>query len=154
MFGGKVASFNADKAKAIPGVTHVVQISGGIAVVAENYWAASQGAQALQVTWDEGPLAKLSSADINKKQAELAQQPGKVARNDGNADGRRPKGAASGRPEFERVFEAPFLAHACMEPMNCTADVKADGVTSTCRRRGRPRRSRRRWRRRADRPTR
>ena len=86
VFGGKVASFNADKAKAITGVTHVVQISGGIAVVAENYWAASQGAQALQVTWDEGPLANLSSADINKKQAELAQQPGKVARNDGNAE--------------------------------------------------------------------
>ncbi len=87
VFGGKVASFNADKAKAIKGVTHVVQISGGIAVVGDNYWAASQGAQALQVTWDEGPLANLSSADINKKQAELAQQPGKVARNDGNADG-------------------------------------------------------------------
>ena len=65
---------------------NVVQISGGIAVVADNYWAASQGAQALQVTWDEGPLATLSAPTINKKQAELAQQPGKVARNDGNAD--------------------------------------------------------------------
>jgi len=132
VFGGKVASFNADKAKAIKGVTHVVQISGGIAVVAENYWAASQGAQALQVTWDEGPLANLSSADINKKQAELAQQPGKVARNDGNADGvleaARKAGPSGPAKSFERVFEAPFLAHACMEPMNCTADVKADSV--------------------------
>src|SRR4030095_11029437 len=60
VFGGKVASFNADKAKAIKGVTHVVQISGGIAVVGENYWAASQGAQALQVTGEEGSLAKTS----------------------------------------------------------------------------------------------
>jgi isoquinoline 1-oxidoreductase beta subunit len=120
VFGGKVASFNADKAKAITGVTHVVPISGGIAVVGENYWAASQGAQALQVTWDEGPLANLSSADIAKKQAELAQQPGKVARNDGNAE--------AATKNIERVFEAPFLAHACMEPMNCTADVKADSV--------------------------
>jgi isoquinoline 1-oxidoreductase beta subunit len=118
VFGGKVASFNADKAKAIKGVTHVVAISGGIAVVGENYWAASQGAQALQVTWDEGPLANLSSADIARKQAELAQQPGKVARNDGNAEA-----AVKG---IERTFEAPFLAHATMEPMNCTADVKAD----------------------------
>ncbi len=130
VFGGKAASFNADKAKAIKGVTHVVQISGGIAVVAENYWAASQGAQALQVTWDEGPLANLSSAEINKKQAELAQQPGKVARNDGNAeaalDPRRSGPTGPPARTFERVFEAPFLAHACMEPMNCTADVKAD----------------------------
>ena len=88
VFGGKVASFNADKAKAVPGVTHVVQISSGVAVVADNYWAASQGAQALEVTWDEGPLAKLTSAEIMKQYAELAQQPGKVARNDGNADAR------------------------------------------------------------------
>jgi isoquinoline 1-oxidoreductase beta subunit len=130
VFGGKVASFNADKAKAIKGVTHVVPISGGIAVVGENYWAASQGAQALQVTWDEGPLANLSSAEINRKQAELAQQPGKVARNDGNAeaalDPRRSGPTGPPARTFERVFEAPFLAHACMEPMNCTADVKAD----------------------------
>ena len=95
-----------------------------------NYWAASQGAQALQVTWDEGPLANLSSAEINKKQAELAQQPGKVARNDGNAeaalDPRRSGPTGPPARTFERVFEAPFLAHACMEPMNCTADVQAD----------------------------
>jgi len=132
VFGGKVASFNADKAKAVKGVTHVVQISSGIAVVAENYWAASQGAQALQVTWDEGPLARLSSAEIRRKQEELAQKPGKVARNDGDAEAalNPQRSGPTGPPArtFERVFEAPFLAHACMEPMNCTADVKADSV--------------------------
>ena len=122
VFGGKVASFNADKAKAIPGVRHVVQISTGIAVVADNYWAASKGAQALEVKWDEGPLAKLNSADITRKYAELAQQPGKVARNDGDTAAAL-KGAAK---SFERVYEVPFLAHATMEPMNCTADVRAD----------------------------
>ena len=122
VFGGKVASFNADKAKAVPGVKHVVQISNGVAVVADNYWAATKGAQALEVKWDEGPLATLNSADIMKKYAELAKQPGKVARNEGDADA-----ALAGAPKkFERVFEAPFLAHATMEPMNCTADVKAD----------------------------
>jgi isoquinoline 1-oxidoreductase beta subunit len=130
VFGGKVASFNADKAKSIKGVTNVVQITGGIAVVAENYFAASQGAQALEVTWNEGPLANLTSAEIAKKQAELAQQPGKVARNDGNAeaalDARRAGPTGPPARTFERVFEAPFLAHACMEPMNCTADVRAD----------------------------
>jgi isoquinoline 1-oxidoreductase beta subunit len=123
VFGSKVASFNADKAKAIPGVRNVVQISGGVAVVADNYWAASQGAQALQVKWEDGALAKLNSADIIKRYAELAQQPGKFARNDGNAE----TGLAASPRKFERVFEAPFLAHACMEPMNCTADVRADG---------------------------
>jgi isoquinoline 1-oxidoreductase subunit beta len=122
VFGGKVASFTGDKATAIPGVRHVVQISTGIAVVADNYWAASKGAQAVDVKWDEGSLSKLNSADITKKYAELAQQPGKVARNDGDTAAAL-KGAAK---SFERVYEVPFLAHATMEPMNCTADVAAD----------------------------
>jgi isoquinoline 1-oxidoreductase beta subunit len=122
VFGGKVASFNADKAKAVPGVKHVVQISSGVAVVADNYWTASKGAQALEVVWDEGKLATLSSADIMKKYADLAKQTGKVARNQGNADA----ALASAPNKFERIFEAPFLAHATMEPMNCTADVKGN----------------------------
>ena len=122
VFGGKVARFNADKAKAVPGVKNVVQITNGVAVVADDYWSASRGAQALEVTWDEGPLAKLTSADILAKYRELAQQPGKVARNDGNADS-----TIASSKSFERTFEAPFLAHATMEPMNCTADVRADG---------------------------
>ena len=122
VFGGKVASFNADKAKAVPGVKHVVQISTGVAVVADGYWAASNGAKALQVTWDEGPLANLSSAEITKRYADLASKPGVNARNDGNFD----TAFAGGAKKFERVFEAPYLAHACMEPMNCTANVTAD----------------------------
>jgi isoquinoline 1-oxidoreductase beta subunit len=121
VFGGKVASFNADKAKAVPGVRHVVQISTGIAVVADNYWVASKGAQALEITWDEGALAKLTTADILQKQIDLAKQPGKVARNNGDVDAAMKTDMA-----FERTFEAPFLAHATMEPMNCTADVRAD----------------------------
>jgi isoquinoline 1-oxidoreductase subunit beta len=122
VFGGKVESFNADKAKAVPGVRNVVKISSGIAVVADNYWAASKGAQALDVKWNEGPLANLSSADIMKKYATLAEQTGKIARNDGDA----PAAVKGNSRAFERVFEVPFLAHACMEPMNCTADVRAD----------------------------
>ena len=122
VFGGKVARFNADKAKAVPGVTQVVQISTGVAVVADNYWSASRGAQALDITWDEGPLATLTTAEILTRYKELAQMPGKVARNDGNADT-----AIANSKSFERTFEAPFLAHATMEPMNCTADYRADG---------------------------
>jgi isoquinoline 1-oxidoreductase beta subunit len=122
VFGGKVESFNADKAKAVPGVRNVVKISSGVAVVADNYWAASKGIQALEVKWNEGPLANLTSADIRKKYASLAEQPGSVARNNGDAQSEIKNNTRS----FERVFEAPFLAHACMEPMNCTADVRAD----------------------------
>jgi isoquinoline 1-oxidoreductase beta subunit len=122
VFGGKASSVNADKAKAVPGVRHVVSISTGVAVVADNYWAASKGAQALDVKWDEGQLAQLNSADIMKRYAALAEQPGKVARSDGDATAAF-KGS---KRSIERVFEAPFLAHATMEPMNCTADVQAD----------------------------
>ena len=121
VFGGKVDSFNADKAKAVAGVRNVVKISSGVAVVADNYWAASKGAAALDVKWNEGALANLNSADIMKKYVALAEQPGKVARNDGDANAAVKGNAKS----FERVFEVPFLAHACMEPMNCTADVSS-----------------------------
>jgi isoquinoline 1-oxidoreductase beta subunit len=122
VFGGTVETFNADKAKGVPGVRNVVKISSGIAVVADSYWAASKGVQALEVKWNEGPLASLSSADIIKKYAALAEQPGKIARNEGDA----PAATKDNARSFERVFEVPFLAHACMEPMNCTADVRAD----------------------------
>jgi len=122
VFGGTVAAFTADKANAVPGVQHVVRISSGIAVVADTYWAASKGVQALEVKWDEGKLATLNSAGILKHYAELAEQPGKIARNDGDA-----LGALKGAKTIERVFQVPFLAHATMEPMNCTADVRPDG---------------------------
>ena len=122
VFGGTVESFNADKAKAVAGVRHVIRISSGVAVVADSFWAASKGAQALEVKWNEGPLANLSSEEIMKKYAALAEQPGKFARNDGDA----PAALKGNVRSFERVFEVPFLAHATMEPMNCTADARAD----------------------------
>jgi len=123
VFGGRVQSFDAAKANAVAGVRHVVQISSGVAVVADNYWAATKGVQALTVTWNEGPLANLSSAELRTKYAALAEQAGKVARNDGDV-----AAALKGSPRtFERVYEVPFLAHATMEPMNCSADVRADG---------------------------
>jgi isoquinoline 1-oxidoreductase beta subunit len=127
VFGGSVASFDAAAARAVPGVRHVVQVSGGVAVVADGYWAASKGAQALRVTWNDGPLAKLSTDDIRRRYAELAQKPGAVGRSDGDADALFERGLVpDGVRIVERVFEAPFLAHACMEPMNCTAHVRAD----------------------------
>jgi isoquinoline 1-oxidoreductase beta subunit len=127
VFGSRLASFDASKAKAVPGVKHVIAVTNGVAVVADDYWSASKGAQALEVKWDEGALATLSSAAIKSRYVALAEQPGKVARNDGNAESALAAGAAARGKVVERVYEAPFLAHACMEPMNCTADVRADG---------------------------
>lgn len=122
VFGGKVKSFNADKAKAIKGVKHVVQIDRGIAVVADGYWPAKLGRDALEVTWDEGPLANLDSVEQGREYAELAKQPAAEAHNVGDVAATLEKAKV-----MEAVYELPFLAHATMEPMNAVADVRADG---------------------------
>jgi isoquinoline 1-oxidoreductase subunit beta len=121
VFGGKVASFDAAKAKAIPGVKDVIQISNGVAVIADNTWTAMQGRRALEVQWDEGPNAKLTSAEISKLLMDAAAKPGAVARKEGDVDA----GLAGAATKIEMDYEVPFLAHATMEPMNCTADVRA-----------------------------
>lgn len=121
VFGGKVASFDATKARAVAGVKQVVQVSNGIAVVAENTWAAMEGRRALTVNWDEGPVASASSASIREMFARLAQQPGVEARRVGD-----PAAAlASAARRVDAVYEAPYLAHAPMEPLNCVARVSA-----------------------------
>ncbi len=122
VIGGKVASFDATKAKAMPGVRHVVQVDAGVAVVADGYWAAKTARDALVVQWDAGAKSGLSSAGIRAALAERLKQPGLVARNEGDVTTAKP--AAT----LEAVYEAPYLAHACMEPMNCTASVTAGGV--------------------------
>jgi isoquinoline 1-oxidoreductase subunit beta len=122
VIGGKVASFDATRAKAVPGVKQVVEISNGVAVLADNTWSAMEGRRALQIQWDEGPNANTSSAGIRKMFADLAEKPGAVARKDGDAE----SALASAAKKFEAVYEAPYLAHAPMEPMNCTADVRSD----------------------------
>ncbi len=122
VFGGKVASFDATKAKAVRGVKEVIQISTGVAVVADNTWNAMEGRRALEVKWDEGANASLTSAGISKLFAEHAEKPGAVARKEGDASAAM-GGAAK---KITAVYEAPYQAHVTMEPMNCTADVRAD----------------------------
>jgi isoquinoline 1-oxidoreductase beta subunit len=122
VFGGKVASFDATKAKAVPGVKNVVEISRGIAVVADNTWSAMQGRRALDIKWDEGSNAGANSENISKLFAEQMDKTGAEARKEGDA-----ASALSGAAQkIEAVYEAPYLAHATMEPLNCTADVRAD----------------------------
>jgi isoquinoline 1-oxidoreductase subunit beta len=122
VFGGKVKTFDASKAKAVPGVRHVVAIDRGVAVVADGYWPALKGRQALTVEWDEGPLATLDSRTQREQYAELARKPGVVARKEGDAADALGKAAK----KLEAVYELPYLAHATMEPLNCVADVRAD----------------------------
>jgi isoquinoline 1-oxidoreductase beta subunit len=122
VFGGKALSFDATGPKGVMGVRHVVQVSSGVAIVADSFWAALNGRKALTVTWDEGPQAHLSSAVISREYATLAKQPGQVARNDGDAE----KVLAAGGRTLEATYEVPFLEHACMEPMNATAHVTPD----------------------------
>ena len=123
VFGGKVASFDATKAKAVPGVKQVVPISNGVAVIADNTWSAMEGRRALQVQFDEGANAGASSASIRKLFADLAEKPGAVARKQGDAEA----ALASAGKRVEAVYEAPYLAHAPMEPLNCVAHVRPDG---------------------------
>lgn len=123
VFGGKVASFDAAKAKGVPGVKDVVQVSAGVAVVADHTWAAMEGRKALTVKWDEGPNASLTSAIIRARMAQLAEKPGAVGKTAGDA----PAALAKAAKKVEAVYEAPYLAHACMEPLNCTASVRPDG---------------------------
>jgi len=122
VFGGKVASFDATKAKEVAGVKNVVQISSGVAVIADSTWTAMHGRRALDVKWDEGATSQVSSESISKLFAERAAHPGVEARKEGDA-----AAALSGAAKkIDAVYEAPFLAHATMEPQNCTADVRAD----------------------------
>jgi isoquinoline 1-oxidoreductase subunit beta len=122
VFGGKVKSFDATAAKRIKGVKDVVQVSNGIAVVADSFWTAQLGRNALKVVWDEGAGAAVTSETIRQGYAAGAAQPGLVARNDGETD----KALAVGAKTIEAIYEVPFLEHACMEPMNATASVKPD----------------------------
>ena len=119
-FGGKVNSFDATKAKAVPGVKHVVQISNGVAVVADNTWAAIEGRKALQLQIDDGPRGMTSSETIRKTFMDLAAKPGAVAYNEGNVE----TALAGAAKKLDAVYEVPYLAHSPMEPLNCTAHVQ------------------------------
>ena len=123
VFGGKLKSFDASAAKAVKGVRHVLPISGGVAVVADDFWTAKRGRDALAIEWDEGSAATISSHDIARQFAELEKHHGVTAR----AEGDVARALAQVPRRVEAVYEVPYLAHACMEPMNCTAHVRRDG---------------------------
>jgi isoquinoline 1-oxidoreductase beta subunit len=122
VFGAKVKSFVADRALAVPGVRRVVEIERGLAVVADGFWPAKLGRQALVIDWDEGPLAGLDSEQQRREYAQLAQTPEAVAARQGDVTA----ALAQAAQKLDAVYELPYLAHAPMEPLNCLADVRPD----------------------------
>ncbi len=123
VFGGKVKSFNAKKAGAVAGVKEVVQIDSGVAVIADGFWSAKQGRDALEIIWDEGPLANLSTEGMREQYKNLSKTPGAMARKEGQMPADVMAKAAK---QLRAEYEVPYLAHACMEPLNCLVDLRSD----------------------------
>lgn len=130
-FGGKIVSVSDAKAKAIPGVRHVVKIEpsenptqliSGVAVIADSTWAAMQGRNALEIVWDDAASKSESSETLRAQFQSNTRQQGKVVKENGNIESAFSAAART----FEAEYEVPFLAHAAMEPMNYTADVRED----------------------------
>jgi isoquinoline 1-oxidoreductase subunit beta len=121
--GGSVKSFTADKAQAMPGVRHVVQTSSGVAVIADSWWQAKQARDALDIQWQAGPNARLTNAAIFAGLKSASSGKGKQVRSEGQADEALRR---SGR-KIEATYELPLLAHATLEPQNCTVEFRDDG---------------------------
>jgi len=122
VFGGSPKRFDASDALKVPGVLRVLPISSGVAVVANGFWPALKGRERLKIEWSEGPNARLSSAEISRRLAEAADK-GKPAARRGDIE----TVLRSASRRIEAVYEVPYLAHATMEPMNCTARIGRDG---------------------------
>jgi isoquinoline 1-oxidoreductase beta subunit len=120
-FGGRLVAVDEAKAKAVAGVTQLVRLDDAVAVVARDTWSAKQGLTAAAPQWDAGPNAGVSTADIVRELTQASARPGVVARNDGDASA----ALAGATRKVEAHYEQPFLAHAAMEPMNCTVHVTA-----------------------------
>ena len=121
VLGGKVAKVDDSAAKSVPGVRQIVVLDDLVAVVGDHMWAAKKGLDALKITWNEGPNAKISSADIWEDLRAASRKDGVVAKSVGDIA----KGLAQG-DRLDAEYELPFLAHATMEPMNCTVRLTPD----------------------------
>jgi isoquinoline 1-oxidoreductase subunit beta len=122
VFGGRVKSLDDTAAKAVKGVRQIVRLDDAVAVVADHMGAAKKGLAALKIEWDDGPHAKLTTADVARELEQATLGSGAVAQNIGDAD----QAMASVTTKIEAIYQVPFLAHATMEPMNCTVHVRKD----------------------------
>jgi isoquinoline 1-oxidoreductase subunit beta len=123
VFGGCVKRVDDAAAKAVKGVRQIVRLDDAVAVVADHMGAARKGLAALVIEWDDGPNGKLSTDEIVGELERATLRPGAVAQNIGDVD----KAMASAVTKVEATYQVPFLAHATMEPMNCTVHVRKDG---------------------------
>jgi len=123
VFGATVKSFDSSKALAVPGVEAVVQVPSGVAVLAGHFWAAKQGRAALEIQWDLGPGADVDTTKLLTSFRELSRTSGMVAAKKGDCDA----ALAAAPRRLEAVYDVPYLAHAPMEPLNCTVKIEADG---------------------------
>ncbi len=121
VFGGKVGRVDDSRAKTLPGVRQIVVLDDLVAIVADHFWAAKQGLAALDIEWVEGANATVNSDLVWKQVAEASGRPGAVAKSAGDVD----KALSTGE-RIEAIYQLPFLAHAPMEPMNCTVHVRPD----------------------------
>jgi isoquinoline 1-oxidoreductase beta subunit len=122
VLGGKAKTVDEKAALKVKGVRQVVNIDEAVAVVADHMGAAKKGLEAAAITWDDGPNGKVSNADIVKQLEEESKKPGAVARNEGDAG----KALAEAAQRVDAIYQVPFLAHAAMEPMNCTVHLQKD----------------------------
>ncbi len=122
VFGAKVTSFDAAKAKAVPGVRDVVQVPTGVAVVADHFWAAKTGRDALSVEWELGPGATLDTRKLQEEFQALTHTRGASAAKAGDTAAAFGKAAKT----VEADYWAPYLSHAMMEPPNCTVRISKD----------------------------
>jgi isoquinoline 1-oxidoreductase beta subunit len=123
VFGGRVKSVDDTAAKAVKGVRQIVRLDDAVAVVADHMGAAKKGLAALKIEWDGGPHAKLGTQDIADELERAILSPGAIAQNTGDVEA----AMMSAATKLEAIYQVPFLAHAAMEPMNCTVHVRKDG---------------------------
>jgi len=123
VFGGRLKRVDDAAAKAVKGVRQIVRLDDAVAVVADHMGAAKKGLAALAIEWDDGPHATLGTDDVLRELERATQSPGAVAQNIGDVD----KAMAGAATKVEATYQVPFLAHATMEPMNCTVHVRTDG---------------------------
>jgi isoquinoline 1-oxidoreductase beta subunit len=122
VFGGRLKSLDDTAAKAVKGVRQIVQLDDAVAVVADHMGAAKKGLAALAIQWDNGPNATLSTEDIARELEKGTLKPGAVAQNVGDVH----KAMSAAATKVDAIYQVPFLAHATMEPMNCTVHVRKD----------------------------
>lgn len=127
-FGGKLKSFDDSACKTMPAYVGTVAIDGGVAVIARSYWQARKALERVHVEYDPGSLAELDSAGVSHRLRAGFEEQGIVARNDGDVEAALARAAK----RLDATYEVPYLAHACMEPMNCTARVTESGCEVWC----------------------